>query len=100
MAGLNGHLPEVTRVVSTTLEATGIGTVRSAVQRGEAYANAVAAIPSLHAGVPMMVLLFSWRLVGAVVRALLIALAVPPVLADEDQRGLHDRAAGTVLVRR
>ena len=36
----------------------------------------------------------------AVVRALLIALAVPPVLADEDQRGLHDRAAGTVLVRR
>jgi hypothetical protein len=51
-------------VVSTTLEATGIGTIRSAVQRGEAYANAVAAIPSLHSGVPMMVLLFSWRLVG------------------------------------
>ena len=60
---LNGYLPEVARVVSTTLEATGIGTIRSAVQRGEAYANAVAAIPSLHSGVPMMVLLFSWPLV-------------------------------------
>ena len=73
MAGLNGYLPEVARVVSTTLEATGIGTVRSAVQRGEAYANAVAAVPSLHSGVPMMVLLFSWSLVGVRARVLLVA---------------------------
>jgi hypothetical protein len=43
--GLNGYLPEVARVVSTTLEATGVGTIRSAVQRGEAYANAVAGDP-------------------------------------------------------
>ncbi len=73
MAGLNGYLPEVARVVSTTLEQTGIGTIRSAVQRGEAYANAVAAVPSLHSGVPMMVLLFSWRLVGVRTRLLLVA---------------------------
>ena len=71
MAGLNGYLPEVARVVSETLQATGIGTIRSAVARGEAYANAVAAIPSLHSGVPMMVLLFSWSLVGARTRVLL-----------------------------
>jgi hypothetical protein len=64
MAGLNGYLPEVARVTSETLQATGIGTIRSAVQRGEAYANAVAAIPSLHSAVPMMVLMFSWSLVG------------------------------------
>ena len=76
MAGLNGYLPEVARVVSTTLEATGVGTIRSAVQRGEAYANAVAAIPSLHSGVPMMVLLFSWRLVGVRTRVLLVAYVV------------------------
>jgi hypothetical protein len=73
MAGDNGYLPEVARVVSTTLESTGIGTIRSAVQRGEAYANAVAAIPSLHSGVPMMVLLFSWPLVGPRTRGLLVA---------------------------
>ncbi|MDP9445252.1 MAG: phosphatase PAP2 family protein [Actinomycetota bacterium] len=72
MAGLNGHLPEVTRVVSTTLESTGVGTIRSAVQRSEAYANAVAAMPSLHSGVPMMVLLFSWPLVGVRTRVLLV----------------------------
>jgi hypothetical protein len=73
MAGRNGYLPEVARVVATTLEATGVGTIRSAVQRSEAYANAVAAIPSLHSGIPMMVLLFSWRLVGVRTRVLLVA---------------------------
>jgi len=36
----------------------------------------------------------------AAARALLIALALPPLLADRDQRGLHDRLPGTVLVRR
>ncbi|MCW2615543.1 MAG: phosphoesterase PA-phosphatase related protein [Frankiales bacterium] len=71
MAGLNGYLPDVARVTSETLQATGIGTIRSAVARGEAYANAVAAIPSLHSAVPMMVLMFSWRLVPRTVRVLL-----------------------------
>lgn len=36
----------------------------------------------------------------AAVRAVLIALVVPPLLPDGDRRGLHDRLAGTVLVRR
>jgi uncharacterized RDD family membrane protein YckC len=34
------------------------------------------------------------------VRALLIALVIPALLFDENQRGLHDRAAGTILLRR
>ena len=42
-------------------------------------------------------LLGVWR---PVVRALLIALVVPALLVDENQRGLHDRAAGTILLRR
>ena len=36
----------------------------------------------------------------AAARALLLALALPPLIADRDQRGLHDRAPGTVLLRR
>jgi hypothetical protein len=72
MAGLNGYLPEVARITSETLEATGIGTIRSAVARGEAYANAVAAVPSLHSGVPAMVLLFTWQLVRVRTRVLLV----------------------------
>jgi uncharacterized RDD family membrane protein YckC len=35
----------------------------------------------------------------ALVRSVLLALLVPPVVYDGDRRGLHDRAAGTVVVR-
>ncbi|WP_439565591.1 RDD family protein [Microcella sp.] len=42
-------------------------------------------------------LLGVWR---PVVRAVLIALVIPALLFDENQRGLHDRAAGTILLRR
>ena len=34
------------------------------------------------------------------VRTVLLCLAVPAVLWDRDQRGVHDKVAGTVLVRR
>lgn len=34
----------------------------------------------------------------AVVRAVLVALVVPAVVWDGDRRGLHDRAAGTIVV--
>lgn len=34
------------------------------------------------------------------VRTVLLCLAVPALVWDADQRGLHDQAAGTVLVRR
>ena len=35
----------------------------------------------------------------AVIRAVLICLVIPAVIFDPDQRGLHDRVRGTVLVR-
>jgi uncharacterized RDD family membrane protein YckC len=38
-----------------------------------------------------------WR---PIVRTLLLALLIPAVIYDRDQRGLHDRWAGTILVRR
>ncbi|MFG6401461.1 MULTISPECIES: RDD family protein [unclassified Microbacterium] len=37
-----------------------------------------------------------WR---PLVRTALLALILPAVIWDADQRGLHDKAAGTVLVR-
>ena len=33
-------------------------------------------------------------------RAILLSLAIPAVIWDKDQRGMHDRLVGTVLVRR
>ena len=35
-----------------------------------------------------------------VVRSVLLALAIPPLVMDADQRGLHDKAVGTVVARR
>jgi len=37
-----------------------------------------------------------WR---PIVRSLLLALVVPALIWDSDQRGLHDRIAGTVIIR-
>ncbi len=37
-----------------------------------------------------------WR---PLVRTLLLCLGIPALIWDRDQRGLHDKAAGTVLVR-
>lgn len=71
MAGLNNKLPEVHRVVQETLSLLGGTTVNSAVERGSAYSNPVAAMPSLHAAIPMMLLLFFWPEVGRRGRALL-----------------------------
>jgi hypothetical protein len=42
-------------------------------------------------------LLGVWR---PVVRTVLLALVIPAVIYDRDQRGLHDRWADTILVRR
>lgn len=39
-------------------------------------------------------------LVRPIVRTLLLALVIPALIWDGDQRGLHDKAAGTILVRR
>lgn len=38
-----------------------------------------------------------WR---PIVRTLLICIVIPAVIWDNDRRGLHDKIAGTVLVRR
>ena len=39
-------------------------------------------------------------MMAAVVRSMLLCLVIPAVIFDPDQRGLHDKAMNTVLVRR
>jgi len=34
------------------------------------------------------------------VRSVLLGLAIPALVWDSDQRGFHDKIAGTVLIRR
>jgi uncharacterized RDD family membrane protein YckC len=50
----------------------------------------------------MRVIRFSGGWVGVwrpIVRTLLIVVVIPAVIWDPDQRGLHDKAAGTALIR-
>lgn len=76
MAALNGKLPPVHRVVEQTLGRLGGDTLSSAVEKGAAYSNPVAAMPSLHAAIPMMLLLFFWPLARRVGRTVLVAYAL------------------------
>ena len=39
-------------------------------------------------------------IVAPLVRPLLIALVLPALIADDDNRGMHDRLVGTILVTR
>lgn len=97
MASLNGYLPAgVDRVVSHTLTATGIGTIHSAVERGTHYANAVAAMPSLHGAVPMMLLLLCWPVVRPATRMLLglYVLAMAATLVYGGEHYVTDILAG------
>ena len=36
----------------------------------------------------------------ALIRAVLLAIVIPAVISDGDGRGLHDRAAGSIVVRK
>lgn len=78
MTGDDGQpfLPETPRVVSRTLLESGIPTIKNGVQRGELYANPVAALPSFHAAVPMLVLLTFWPVLRRAGRVLMAAYAV------------------------
>lgn len=38
--------------------------------------------------------------VKPILRAVLLTLVIPAMIWDQDQRGLHDRAVGTILLRR
>ncbi|MGP5397191.1 RDD family protein [Arthrobacter rhombi] len=39
------------------------------------------------------------RPIQGLIRGILVCLVVPPLVTDPDQRGLHDRAIKTILVR-
>lgn len=75
MAAVNGRLPQVHRVVPETLHQLGGDTVSGAVGQAAAYSNPVAAMPSLHAAMPMMLLLFFWPVVRSRGRVVLVSYA-------------------------
>ena len=73
MAGEQGYVPHVDRVVGFVSQAAPISFFGSLWERGSTYANDVAAVPSLHAAYSMLIALFFWRLVRPRWRPLLLA---------------------------
>jgi membrane-associated phospholipid phosphatase len=70
----------VARIVPETLRQLGGHTVNAAVTKGAAYSNPVAAMPSLHGAIPLMLLLFAWPLVRRRTRILLGVYVVAMLL--------------------
>ncbi|MFT4122322.1 MAG: RDD family protein [Microbacteriaceae bacterium] len=64
-------------------------------------ATAAGSIGQLITGLRVVPLQRRWvGVLRPLVRTLLLCLVIPALIWDADQRGLHDRLAGTVLVRR
>ncbi len=66
---------EIHRVVQETLTTIGGSQLGSKVEQGAAYSNRVAAMPSLHAAIPMLLLLLFFNRVGMVLRVSLLLYA-------------------------
>jgi len=60
LASDDGLIGGVERVVAGVWADTGFSPAEAIWQRGSSYANEVAAIPSLHTAIPVMIMLFFW----------------------------------------
>jgi membrane-associated phospholipid phosphatase len=79
MAGESGHLPHVTRIIDQVWKHLHIGLGQSLFAGGSKFDNNVAAMPSLHAGYPMLICLFFWK--GSSVRKRALLAAYPICMA-------------------
>ena len=79
MAAQDGNLGRANRVVPVVWAQVPVEHLNAVFQHGLQYANNVAAMPSLHAGYALLLVLFLWRLVPRWTRPLLALY--PPAMA-------------------
>jgi membrane-associated phospholipid phosphatase len=79
MAAQHGTIGESNRTVKLTWTHVPIAHYGSLFEKGQHYANNVAAMPSLHAGYALLIVLFLWKLVPGWTRPLLALY--PPAMA-------------------
>jgi hypothetical protein len=84
------------RVVVQVWSHVGLATASSLIEQGNTFYNQVAAVPSLHAAVSLMILLFFWRGARWWLRAILLAyvLAMAFILVDGGEHFVFDIAVG------
>jgi membrane-associated phospholipid phosphatase len=107
-----GGLPPIHRSIFDVWGHVGLQAARSTVEQGSAFDNDVAALPSMHAAVTLMILLFFWPRAAWWVRTLLVGyvLAMAWTLVYSGEHYVFDIvvgwlyaaavAAGAALIRR
>jgi hypothetical protein len=97
LAADDGLLPHVDRIVPTVWDQLGVPTAASIYENGD-FVNPVAAMPSLHAAFPVMLLLFFWS-AGRWARLLLgaYALAMAFTLVYGGEHFVADIVAGWAM---
>jgi hypothetical protein len=73
MASQTGHLAHTTRIIPLVWDHVGVHQAAAIFTGGTRFDNNIAAMPSLHAAYPMLLLLFFWPTSRRPVRALLVA---------------------------
>lgn len=82
LASANGDLAPTVRTQHVVWNELGFGSAAASfLESGNGVVNDVAAVPSLHAAFPMLILLFFWSRAGRWVRALLVSYVVAMGLA-------------------
>jgi membrane-associated phospholipid phosphatase len=80
-AAKHGALDPVARITGRGFDAIRLHAAGTLLERGQAAVNNVAAFPSLHAGLPLLITLFFWPRVRAWARVALLAYTVAMALA-------------------
>jgi membrane-associated phospholipid phosphatase len=76
LAAREGHVGSANRLVGIVWQHVPIAHYGSLFEKGQSYANNVAAMPSLHAGYALLIALYLWRIVPRWSRVLLAAYPV------------------------
>lgn len=100
LAGLTGRSPEIVRTVGVTLNAEALQAKPVLPGQGPALANPVAALPSLHGALPLLLALFFWSRVRTSLRVVLAlyTVAMGFVLVYGGEHYVFDLALGWLYV--
>jgi hypothetical protein len=72
LAGETGHIAPITRIIPVVWNHVGIHGAAALFTGNDQFDNNIAAMPSLHAAYPMLLLLFFWQRARPAVRAILV----------------------------
>jgi hypothetical protein len=96
LASQTGHIPPIARIIPVVWDHVGIHGAGALFTGNNQFDNNIAAMPSLHAAYPMLLLLFFWKRARPAVRAILVAyvLAMAFTLVYTGEHFVLDEVVG------